>query len=357
MFDRSQFLDNRYTIWYFKIIENRQINRLPKRNTESNYSEEHHIIPKSLGGRDRVANLVRLTAEEHFIVHHLLTKMTVGESKIKMALAFWSMVNGSNNTHQKREYRVNAKLYEKMKKELALYFSGENNPFYGKKHSSETLEKISKANSGRVWSEETRERRRIADSSEETKQKKKESTQRFWESERSNSLRERLLKANVGKSISEEHKKIVGEASRRSWADPNYRSLIESYVNGLWDIATLEGRERRKDRSEKYTGEGNPFFGKKHTDQTKRKISDNHGFKRRDIKKEDLLFDFIVSGMTLTAMIAKYRYHQISKKLKEELTEKEYRAIVARNNRKKEKTIKTNTTDECKTTTETSRNS
>jgi len=44
MLDTFDFLKNKYTKWYFNIVsaaQNRDI---------SGYTEEHHIIPKSLGG-------------------------------------------------------------------------------------------------------------------------------------------------------------------------------------------------------------------------------------------------------------------------------------------------------------------
>lgn len=39
------------------------------------YSEDHHIIPKCMGGTDILENLVSLTPEEHFLAHQLLCKM------------------------------------------------------------------------------------------------------------------------------------------------------------------------------------------------------------------------------------------------------------------------------------------
>lgn len=39
------------------------------------YSEKHHVIPRCLGGDDSMANLVRLTPEEHFVAHQLLVKL------------------------------------------------------------------------------------------------------------------------------------------------------------------------------------------------------------------------------------------------------------------------------------------
>jgi len=74
------YLQNKYTNWYYSIINNAQSRIL----SNDVYTEKHHIIPKSLGGSDLKDNLVRLTAREHFICHLLLTKITVGEHRYKM---------------------------------------------------------------------------------------------------------------------------------------------------------------------------------------------------------------------------------------------------------------------------------
>ena len=63
------FKQNKYTKWYYKIIENAR-NRI----LDNNY-EKHHIIPKSLNGSNELNNLIILSYREHFICHLLLTKM------------------------------------------------------------------------------------------------------------------------------------------------------------------------------------------------------------------------------------------------------------------------------------------
>lgn len=80
------FLDNKYTKWYYQIIEN-------ARNRElDGYGENHHIIPRSLGGCDDFENMVKLTAREHYVAHMLLVKMLEGNPAYKMAWAFHRMV-------------------------------------------------------------------------------------------------------------------------------------------------------------------------------------------------------------------------------------------------------------------------
>ena len=88
------FMFNKYTKWYFSIINSC--------NQNPGVSERHHIIPKSLGGSNKKENIVYLTVKEHFVCHWLLTKMTYGENKKKMCYAFWSMTR--NNKKMGRSY-------------------------------------------------------------------------------------------------------------------------------------------------------------------------------------------------------------------------------------------------------------
>lgn len=152
------FLDNKYTRWYYKII-NRAKNRVL-----NEYTEIHHIIPKSLGGKNTKDNLIRLTAREHVICHTLLTKMTVRQCKAKMVFALWTMVSMHNEYHQR--LRVTARQYENIKKQMAEEKSvsqqGELNHFFKKTHTEETKRKIREKRIGFKDSPETKIKKSIA---------------------------------------------------------------------------------------------------------------------------------------------------------------------------------------------------
>lgn len=112
------FLDNKYTKTYFLLIEK------AKNQSLTGYCEKHHIIPKSLGGKDDVSNLVSLSAKQHFIAHLLLTKMCKGQFKYKMYNAFSKMLcNGKDN----ERYLPSSRMYEYSKKLMAEYMRN-NNP-------------------------------------------------------------------------------------------------------------------------------------------------------------------------------------------------------------------------------------
>ena len=141
------FLTNKYTTMYYQIINDARL-----RQPLDTYHENHHIIPKSLGGSNLSENLVELTAREHFICHWLLTKMVDSmHDKWKMINALGYMLWAENDNQER--YKVNSRLYEKLKirhSEMKSWAQiGERNGFYGKKHSAEAKETMSQKAKGR----------------------------------------------------------------------------------------------------------------------------------------------------------------------------------------------------------------
>lgn len=140
------YLDNKYTRWYNSIIHNARHRNL------TGYTENHHIIPRSLGGTDEDSNLVRLTAKEHFICHLLLTKMTTGNARYKMNFALRML--SITNTDEER-YTPGSRIYELSRKlfreSLDNYWTDEKRKEHaekirpivkGRKHSPEAIEKM-----------------------------------------------------------------------------------------------------------------------------------------------------------------------------------------------------------------------
>ena len=68
---------------YIKIYED-LINRGKNRIIDC-YTEEHHIVPRCMGGTDEATNLVDLTPEEHYIAHQLLVKIHPGNGALVSA--------------------------------------------------------------------------------------------------------------------------------------------------------------------------------------------------------------------------------------------------------------------------------
>ena len=147
----SLFLSNKYTRWYYAIVTNAQA------RISDGYTENHHIVPKSLGGSDLQENLVKLTAREHFVCHWLLTKMVENKKhKYQMWNAFSCMLYRENVSQER--YKVTSKIFENIKKEGAkiksVKYSGSNNPMFGKTHSEEAVDKIRKTHLGKKRTEQ-----------------------------------------------------------------------------------------------------------------------------------------------------------------------------------------------------------
>jgi len=140
------------------------------------YFETHHIVPKSLGGSDSASNLVKLTAKEHFVAHHLLWKIYRNK---EMTHAFMLMCNTKRGGEK---FKINAKEYQLLKEDNRKFRSefmngrpgnnlgktlpqewrdniskgqkgkpkkkGNPSPFKGKTHTIETKRKISEKRKG-----------------------------------------------------------------------------------------------------------------------------------------------------------------------------------------------------------------
>ena len=159
---------------YLKVYCN-LIRKAENRTPPEGYTEKHHTFPKSIYGNNN--RVVVLTTREHYIAHALLEKVCIQRYGLnnwktyKMICAHKMM--SYHNIHKRY---FNSYLYEANKKNFINYFSknnpshsldvkekqiksalmrwekeserermvGENNHFYGKKHTLETRKKISK---------------------------------------------------------------------------------------------------------------------------------------------------------------------------------------------------------------------
>lgn len=103
------YLDNKYTVWYYSIIQNAKQRVL---NDTDTYTENHHIIPDCffvlnrskgkrlgwlLGNSEAPENKVRLTFREHFVCHWLLTKMVNKRNVRQMENALQSFRRSSKS--------------------------------------------------------------------------------------------------------------------------------------------------------------------------------------------------------------------------------------------------------------------
>ena len=99
---------------YSQLIHKRKhehvLAKLDKTDPDYVYVEEHHIVPRCIGGSNDKSNLVNLTGREHFIAHRLLTKLYPSNYKINLAVIMMCM-----NTQLKARCRVTSAEYQRLK--------------------------------------------------------------------------------------------------------------------------------------------------------------------------------------------------------------------------------------------------
>ena len=236
------FIDNKYYRWYNAIIANAST----RVYQDLDYTESHHIIPKSLGGSNNTSNIIKLTAREHFICHWLLTKFTMNSDKQKMSYALWMMIN-LENSNQLR-YKVTSKIYESIKKKLAVVFSEQH---AGKKLTEEHKQKISQT------------RKRLIDAGDlkvnENKDKYKGISEKRKGKKLSEETKQKIGLAHKGKEISQEQRQLLSLKNKgKGWAEDTKQKLSntlkEQYASG--ERIPIKG-----------------MLGKKMSDASKEKIS------------------------------------------------------------------------------------
>jgi hypothetical protein len=128
------FIENKYTRWYYQIITNAQKQnrkKLKRDHPDYIHYENHHIIPECffvnrvrkgppgwlLDNPNEKENLVLLTAQEHFICHWLLTKMTNSVAKMKSIYALRSM--RARRVTNGYETKITARVYDHIREEFS----------------------------------------------------------------------------------------------------------------------------------------------------------------------------------------------------------------------------------------------
>lgn len=174
------------------------------------YTEVHHILPRCLGGKDDKENLVLLSYREHYICHLLLCR--IYPNSLELSQAAYLMINlPKRKMYSERDTIINSRIAEECRLQSIEYLKkinlGERNPMYGKHISEEHKQILSKVNSH----------------------------------PKSESMRQKLVKANLGKKASEETKKKLSESHKGK---------------------RIHSDERKEYLSKKWTGKNNPNFEK-----------------------------------------------------------------------------------------------
>lgn len=114
-----------YKSHYDKLIDKR------RQQAPDGYTENHHIVMKSMGGTDEAENLVRLTGREHWVAHLLLHKIH-RNPKTAHACHMMAMRCEERGIPEIK----NSRTYERIRKTLISAWSKRGKKRVGKKNGS-----------------------------------------------------------------------------------------------------------------------------------------------------------------------------------------------------------------------------
>lgn len=214
------FLCNRYTHWYYALIT-RAIARHRKKTKTGPYYENHHIVPKALGGTYDKANMVLLTPKEHFIAHRLLTRMTSGIARSKMLRALGAVASMKQEHYSSVQFAIareaaaqaqRERFTPEYRAELSAKLKGRKKPPRSPEHSAA----ISRALSGSKRGSPSAETRASISIALRKRQPSEEERQKLSK-KMSETMRGRTPH-NKGKKVSESDRRRMREgwAKRRS---------------------------------------------------------------------------------------------------------------------------------------------
>ena len=209
-------IEDRNKWWYLKTY-NDLVNKALKRGLDKKqlegYYEKHHIVPRCVGGKDEDSNYVLFTFREHLISHKLLIRI-YPDYKKELSLALYFMMNlDSSRTFSLKELEEIRKTSIDYLKEIN---SGKRNPRYGKRNTPEHNKKISEANK-HPKSSETKEKLRKANLG------KTHTTE----------TKNLLSKIHTGKKI---HTKERKDFLKQKWIEdnPNHKPVYDSNRNKFY---------------------------------------------------------------------------------------------------------------------------
>lgn len=197
------------------------------------YLENHHILPKCLGGRDENINLVLLNAREHFLAHWLLAKIHNFEPKLVYAFNRFCQDSAKNRRPTSRLYKFARELY------ISLL-----------KNNSAWKKKMAKTMTTLVWIKNLQTGECFRVTEDEIKKYELMGWQRgriiLHRKKHSMEALQKMSKAHIGTKRSDESKRKTAEANKlRSWVNKDniskwiLKDEIEIFIKQGWKLGRI----------------------------------------------------------------------------------------------------------------------
>ena len=187
---------------------------------------------------------------------------------------------------------------EETRNKRSKSLSGENHPFYGRHHTEEAKKKISNAhlgvknhNYGKPRSEDTRkkisesnkrsmtdERRKLISSYRSGSKVSSETIEKMRLAsigrKHSNNTKHKMSASHIGHFVSDETRRKISTSNKLNYESNEQRkiSLSEKLIGRT---LSEEHKKHLSEHHADFSGENHPFYGRHHTEETKKKICES----------------------------------------------------------------------------------
>lgn len=234
-----------------------RIHHLRDTEEQRRYNDEHYELwGHNLDGTFEYGKYVIFVTEEWHNNYHKDSE----ETKQKKSDASKKRWEDSEYRESQTAAIIKAWSEDDRRQRRSDAYTCEGNPFYGKHHSQETIEKLSGENNGMYGKHHTEEaRKKMSDSktghivTEETRAK--------------------ISSSNIGHEVSAETKEKISIANTGRQHTEEFKHHFSEKYTGEGN--PFYGKHHSKEVKEKYfIGENNPMYGKHHSEEAKRIISE-----------------------------------------------------------------------------------
>lgn len=223
---------------YIKLYDALIINSIKKNRIrlDDKYYENHHILPRCLGGNDNPENLVLLTLREHFLAHWILTKIYKNDFRLMYAFNRFNQSNRGLRGCKSRLYKYAREKY-----------------IFALKHNDEWKIKMAKSMSKLIWIKNkiTGECLRISEESLDDFIKEGFELGRIIKNRKPHSQKGKLAmsKARQGIVLSKLHKENISKAIKnRLWINNKKicKFVSKEEAKNLYKCGWINGRIKSK---------------------------------------------------------------------------------------------------------------
>lgn len=143
-------------LWYYKVYNNlinKSLNRGLNKDILDGCYERHHILPKSIGGKDIDSNYVLLTAKEHILAHMLLARIYPDNLNLVRSTSAMLM---KNRGRVDQLFNISLKTITSIRENYANYKDEFSKEQLGKNITESHRENLSKSHIGKKLSESSK---------------------------------------------------------------------------------------------------------------------------------------------------------------------------------------------------------